>query len=216
MRNVHKSKLKAKEKRKLKDDERTARRPKSARITFPWKWIGVGVIAIVLVLSIIILKPDLIGNSPPSTLPEDCVQDKPVLVDFTFRLHILNTNNNTNKFNYTHPIGYNIGKEPINGQPCTRRIFSGSEFEYNRSSQPAVIHVRSPEIREYRLYEFFNVWNQPINKSQGILVSYYTTTSNIIMKVDGQVYYGDWENLVLNPESGSRVNLVEFHAYWTG
>lgn len=206
MKSVHKRRLKTK-----RADEGAgggnggigaSKTPKESTVAFPWKWVGVGAIVLILILAVVVIKPSFSSNpnSNNNNSPE-CIEGKTIVASFDFTLHILKTDNSSGLHDYTHPISYGIGKQTLNGQPCTRRMYTsdlGPPYEYNASTQAAIVHVRSP-MTNNSLGDFFRIWDQVLNYSQGFVVAYSSTTWNIVMKVNGQTYSGIWEQLALQP-----------------
>jgi len=212
MKSVHKKKLKPK-----RLDENLAgpggkdgalKGPRDSTVSFPWKWLGAGTIVLILVFAVIIIRPSLSSNPNPSNngnLPAECVRPGDVVARYTFTLRILKTDTIGAIPDYNYPISYGIGKLPFNGTACTRKMYTsdvGPPFEYNDSSQPAIIHVESPTSKN-TLGDFFKIWDQELNYSRQQILSYINSSSSsprydIVMKVN-EVYSGVWERLETQP-----------------
>jgi len=218
MKSVHKKKLKPKHLEEsstgpsAKDGTSKGRR--GSTVSFPWKWLGVGIVVLILVLAVVIIRPSLSSNPSPgnnNNNAAECIEGKNIVARYTFTLHILKTDNSSGLQNWTHPISYGIGKLPLNEQPCTRKMYTsdvGPPFEYNSSSQPAIVHVESPTTNN-TLGDFFDIWGQALNYTQGVIVSYSRPTWNIVMKVNGQTYSGVWEHLALQPGMNIVFNVTK-------
>jgi len=190
MKEVHKIKRKTSEQgRSRGDSKRTkGKSPRGGGVGFPWRLIVVGIVVLTMIGSILVIRP----GSPPApdgngSIPAECVQGKTLVVNFDVKLHLYVTDPATHKNNFTHLIPNDLGKDPIDGQACTRSLSTGSASEYNASSQDAVIHVQSPEAKNFTLGDFFLLWSGQ-TLEPGKVASYWTNYGwRIVMKVNGAV-----------------------------
>jgi len=212
MKTVHGTKLKAKLQSEEHGKKSEAKSPKAPIVGFPWRWVGVSALVLIIVLAVIVIKPGSPSGTNPN-VPEECIEGKTLARSFTWRLHIHYTNLQVIPavHNYTHPIPHDIGKEPINDQQCTRRMYSGSSSEYNSSRDPAIIHVNSPEPKTYYLMDWFKIWGQDLNSTpeHKFVVSYGEPTWTITLTVDfGNPPTNKWENIELTQD-----RLIDFYIY---
>ena len=85
----------------------------------------------------------------------------------------------------------NIGVKPLCMNPLHTHDATG------------VIHVESPEPRDFTLGDFFAVWDKPFSKDQ-VLDSRADDTHEVVMTVDGQPST-EFENLVLRDKQKVRI-----------
>jgi len=205
MKSVHKKKLKPKHLEEsssgVSAKDGTSKGRRGSAVSFPWKWLGVGIVILILVLAVVVIKPSLPSNSSSNNnnnTAAECIEGKNIIARYTFTLHILITDDSKGLQNYTQPISYGIGKLPYLGQPCTRKMYTSDAepYEYNVSSQAAIVHVESPTTSN-TLGDFFKIWDQDLNYTQGVVMSYHRTAYTIVMKVNGQTQSGVWEHLAL-------------------
>ncbi len=182
MKEVHRTKLKKEVKSDASGGKGKQSTPKASAVGFPWRYVGVGAVVFIIILAVLVIKPMNFGNNPPGTLPGECINDKTLQVNFAVTLHILVTDYRTGKDNYTHLIPNGIGTAPINDQACTRRLHT--DYDYTPSNQPAKIKVQSPEVKDFALGDFFNIWdNQTLGPDK--VLTYWTPDWRIVFKVNG-------------------------------
>ncbi len=221
MKEVHKIKYKTPEKKGVEKalGKSSSKARRGSAVTFPLKWIVVGIIVMAMIGSVVVIKPGLPSgpDDNPNTTPAECIEGKTIQASFTLTLHIYVTDLSVGKDNYTHPITNNLGKDPIDDKTCTRRLYTGSEDEYDASRDAAIIHVQSPEARDYTLGDFFSIaWhNQTL--APGKILSYWYEQPygwRIVMKVNGQVISDTdndlgsyhYENYLLRPD-----RIIDFY-----
>lgn len=88
------------------------------------------------------------------------------------------------------PVPVNTGITPT----CTKPIHTHAD--YDPASEPAVLHVESPVVRNFLLGDFFHVWGQPFSSTR-VLTCTADGTNVVRMAVNG-VASTEYESLVLS------------------